>query len=182
MVDRNRKDAESTEDILASIRKTMLEEPGKHLPDEGNTGGSAGDPLSNKTVVEKLRQLVDEYTDLPEDLVMAVTQLELEGKNSIQALDDDSFIELKAVSEETNSDGDRGKNSASELTSPDGLKRVLEEVFADAEMSSSLRNSKLDGVLALLLKVIAYHWLDEKLEPLVRKLVHAEVKRLSRDL
>ena len=74
MADSNRKDADSTKDILASIRKTMLEEPGQPLSD----GYSGGKPVSvspsDTSVVEELRRLIDQYSDLPEDLVMAVTE------------------------------------------------------------------------------------------------------------
>ena len=182
MVDSNPKDTKSTEDILASIRKTMLEEPGEHLPDPHSSGEHhiTVSP-SEKMLVGELRQLIDEYTDLPEDLVTAVSQLELEARNSTEEIGNDPLIELEELSENADSNGDRA-GTASGSSLPSGFKDFLDETAADMSIPAALRNSGLDAALAILLKIVAYRWLDQNMEPLVRKLVRSEIERLAKTL
>ena len=49
-------------------------------------------------------------------------------------------------------------------------------------ISTSRGDGDLDGILALLFKIIAYRWLDQNLEPLVKKLLRAEIERLAKTL
>ena len=180
MADSNCKDANSTKDILASIRKTMLEEPGKPLSDGYSGGKRASVSPSDKSVVEELRRLIDQYSDLPEDLVMAVTELETE--NSIREIGDDPLIELEELSDNTTSADGNTKFVASEPSVPDSIKDFIKETAADMGISTSLGGGELDDILALLFKIIAYRWLDQNLEPLVKELVRAEIERLAKTL
>ena len=179
MADSNRKDAESTKDILASISKTMLEESGKPLSDGYSGGKPASVSASDTSVVEELRRLIDQYSDLPEDLITAVT--ELETGNSARERGDDSFIELEELSDNTGADGHR-KFVVSEPSVPEPVKHFIEVTAADMGISTSRGDGDLDGILALLFKIIAYRWLDQNLEPLVKKLLRAEIERLAKTL
>ena len=181
MVDSNRKDAESTKGILASIKKTMLEESGESPSDKHGAEKPVSSLSSHTSVVEELRQLIDEYTDLPKDLVKAVTQLDLETKTSDEKIGDDLLIELKELSEKSDSDRE-GENAISEPPLPDAIKQFIEGAVADMGIPVSRGDRELDGILALLFKIIAYRWLDQNLEPLVKKLVHAEIERLAKTL
>ena len=179
MADSNRKDADSTKDILASIRKTMLEDSGKPLSDGYSGGKPASVSPPDMAVVEELRRLIDQYSDLPEELITAVT--ELETGNSARERGDDSFIELEELSDNTGADGHR-KFVASEPSVPEPVKHFIEVMAADMGISTSRGDGDLDGVLALLFKIIAYRWLDQNLEPLVKKLLRAEIERLAKTL
>jgi len=181
MVDGNRKDADSTKNILASIRKTMLEESGKPLSDGKGGGKPASVSFSDTSVVEELRRLIDQYSDLPEDLVTAVTELELETGNSTREIGDDPLIELEELSDNTSADGHR-KFAASEPSVPDPVKHFIEVTAAEMGISTSRGDGDLDGILALLFKIITYRWLDQNLEPLVKKLLRAEIERLAKTL
>tara|TARA_B100001123_G_scaffold287861_1_gene320787 strand:- start:218 stop:763 length:546 start_codon:yes stop_codon:yes gene_type:complete len=181
MADSNRKDADSTKDILASIRKTMLEESGKPLSDGDSGGKPASVSSSDTSVVEELRRLIDQYSDLPEDLVMAVTELELGTENSARERGDDPFIELEELSDNTTADGHR-KSVVSDPSVPEPVKHFIEVMAADMGISTSRSEGELDGILALLFKIIAYRWLDQNLEPLVKKLLRAEIERLAKTL
>ncbi len=181
MADSNCKDANSTKDILASIRKTMLEEPGKPLSDGYSGGTRASVSPSDKSVVEELRRLIDQYRDLPEDLVRAVNELESETENSTQEMADDGLLELEELSDSTSADGD-GKAVASEPLVPDSIKHFVEVTAANMGISTSNGDGKLDEILALLFKIMAYRWLDENLQPLVKKLVRNEIERLAKTL
>ena len=181
MVDGNRKDADSTKNILASIRKTMLEESGKPLSDGKGGGKPASVSFSDTSVVEELRRLIDQYSDLPEDLVTAVTELELGTENSARERGDDPFIELEELSDNTGTDGHR-KFVASEPSVPESVKQFIEVMAADMGISTSRDDGDLDGILALLFKIIVYRWLDQNLEPLVKKLLRAEIERLAKTL
>ena len=179
MADSNRKDVDSTKDILASIRKTMLEESGKPLSDGYSGGKPASVSASDTSVVEELRRLIDQYSDLPEDLITAVT--ELETGNSARERGDDPFIELEELSDNTGTDGHR-KFVVSEPSVPEPVKHFIEVTAAEMGISTSRGDGDLDGILALLFKIIAYRWLDQNLEPLVKKLLRAEIERLAKTL
>ena len=179
MADSNRKDADSTKDILASIRKTMLEESGKPLSDRYSGAESTNISPPEKSVVEELRRLIDQYSDLPEELITAVT--ELETGNSARERGDDPFIELEELSDNTGTDGHR-KFVVSEPSVPEPVKHFIEVMAADMRISTSRGDGDLDGILALLFKIIAYRWLDQNLEPLVKKLLRAEIERLAKTL
>ena len=158
----------------------MLEEPGKPLSDGYSGGKRASVSPSDKSVVEELRRLIDQYSDLPEDLVMAVTELETE--NSIREIGDDPLIELEELSDNTTSADGNTKFVASEPSVPDSIKDFIKETAADMGISTSRSEGELDGILALLFKIIAYRWLDQNLEPLVKKLLRAEIERLAKTL
>ena len=179
MADSNRRDADSTKEILASIRKTMLEGAGKPLSDRYSGAESTNISPPEKSVVEELRRLIDQYSDLPEDLITAVT--ELETGNSVRERGDDPFIELEELSDNTGTDGHR-KFVASEPSVPEPVKHFIKVTAADMGISTSRGDGDLDGVLALLFKIIAYRWLDQNLEPLVKKLLRAEIERLAKTL
>ena len=181
MADSNRRDADSTKEILASIRKTMLEGAGKPLSDRYSGAESTNISPPEKSVVEELRRLIDQYSDLPEDLVMAVTELELETGNSTREIGEDPLIELEELSDNTSADGHR-KFAASEPSVPDPVKHFIEVTAAEMGISTSRGDGDLDGILALLFKIITYRWLDQNLEPLVKKLLRAEIERLAKTL
>ena len=65
---------------------------------------------------------------------------------------------------------------------PEPVKHFIEVMAADMGISTSRSEGELDGILALLFKIIAYRWLDQNLEPLVKKLLRAEIERLAKTL
>ena len=128
-----------------------------------------------------MRRLIDQYSDLPEDLVMAVTELELGTEHSARERGDHPYIELEELSDNTGADGHRNF-MVSEPSVPDPVKHFIEVTAADMGISTSRGDGDLDGVLALLFKIITYRWLDQNLEPLVKKLLRAEIERLAKTL
>jgi cell pole-organizing protein PopZ len=179
MADTTRTDASSTEEILASIKKIMLEdEADLELPDADNA--ETGD----RKVVQEMRRLIDEYTDLPEDLVRVVSELESEMQGDDPEFDGDPPLKLKELT--GSSDLDNGETSSgSDALISSAMRQFLEKMSENVGLVSFDQRGnteELDNTLALLFKVSAYRWLEKNLQPLVRELVRTEIERLAKNL
>ena len=183
MADDTKKDDESTEEVLASIKR-ILSEDGLEASssDRGQLKGTVSG-ATQSAVVKELRRLVEEYADLPEDLVQAVSELELVTLADDLDLPDGSLIELTEIKRERDSDISGGSESS--ILSSTVMNEFLEKVADDLGLGSADENSctgDLDNMLSLHFKIAAYRWMEKNLESLVRNLVRDEIERLAKDL
>ena len=180
MADATKRDADSTKEILASIKKIMSEdEAGLESQGVDNQETTAFSP-SDRSVVKELRSLIDEYTDLPEELVRVVSELESEMQGERPGFADEPPLKLRELTSST--DLDEGGSDALISSS---MRRFLEKMSEDIGLPSfdgDENGGELDNTLALLFKIAAYRWLEKKLEPLVRELVQDEIERLAKKM
>ena len=181
MADATRRDADSTKEILASIKKIMSgDEADLELQGVENQE-TATFSRSDRSVVEELRSLIDEYTDLPEELVRVVSELESEIQEERPgSAHEPPPLKLKELTSSTDLD-----ESASDALISNSMRRFLEKMSEDIGLPSfdgDENGEGLDNTLALLFKIAAYRWLEKNLEPLVRGLVQDEIERLAKKL
>jgi len=180
MADTTRRDADSTKEILASIKKIMSEDEADLALQEVDNGEATAFSASDRSVVEELRSLIDEYTDLPEDLVQVVSELESEIQRDGPGSAHDPPLKLKELTSGINLD-----EGASDALISSSMRRFLEKMSEDIGLPSfdgDENGEQLDNTLALLFKIAAYRWLEKNLEPLVRELVQTEIERLAKKL
>ena len=180
MADATRRDADSTKEILASIKKIMSEDEADVELQGVDNQETATFSRSDRSVVEELRSLIDEYTDLPEDLVQVVSDLESEIQGDGLGSKYEPPLKLKELTSSTDLD-----ERASDALISSSMRRFLEKMSEDIGLPSfdgDEDGEELDNNLALLFKIAAYRWLEKNLEPLVRELVQTEIERLAKNL
>ena len=180
MADTTRRDADSTKEILASIKKIMSEDEADLELQGVDNQEPAGFSPADRSVIEELRSLIDEYTDLPEDLVRVVSELESEIQGDGPGSAQEPPLKLKELTSSTDMD-----DGASDALISSSMRRFLEKMSEDIGLPSfdgDEKGEELDNTLALLFKIAAYRWLEKNLEPLVRELVQAEIERLAKKL